>query len=92
MNNNSKKIVYLGIDVHKRTYSVTAISDKQVIKKATMPAVQEVLLSFIQKNFQNKYHHILSSLVSVSLVHENHKKYTFAGIQMFLSAIKESLS
>lgn len=53
MNNNSKKIVYLGIDVHKRTYSVTAISDKQVIKKATMPAVQEVLLSFIQKNFPN---------------------------------------
>lgn len=47
------KIVYLGIDVHKKTYSVTAISNNTVIKRASMPADFQILLSFIKKNFED---------------------------------------
>jgi transposase len=44
-------IVYLGIDVHKRTYSVTAVQGNTVLKRATMSAIPEVLVSFIRNFF-----------------------------------------
>ena len=53
MNNHSTQTVYLGIDVHKKTYSVTAIKDNTIIKKASMPAIPEILLSFISKHFSS---------------------------------------
>jgi transposase len=43
--------VYLGIDVHKRTYSVTAVIENTIAKKASMPADPQVLLSFILNHF-----------------------------------------
>ncbi len=45
------KTVYLGIDVHKKTYSVTAMSEKIVIKKATIEASPEGLVQFCKKYF-----------------------------------------
>lgn len=45
------KTVYLGIDVHKKTYAVTAICEKIVIKKATLPANPEGLVTFCRKYF-----------------------------------------
>lgn len=51
MNINTINNVFLGIDVHKRTYSVTAVSGNLIIKRATMPADKDVLLAFIQKHF-----------------------------------------
>ncbi len=51
MKDYTGKKVYLGIDVHKKTYSVTAICEKIVIKKATLQASPEGLVSFCNKYF-----------------------------------------
>lgn len=59
MSIDNTEVVYLGIDVHKKTYSVTAIKDKIAVKKATMPAIPETLLSFIHHHFPN--HKIISA-------------------------------
>lgn len=51
MSNFNIPVVFLGIDVHKRTYSVTAVANKTIIKRATMQADPQILLAFIQKHF-----------------------------------------
>ncbi len=48
---SSKSPIYLGIDVHKRTYSVTAVAQGNIIKTASMPADPQILLNFIRNNF-----------------------------------------
>lgn len=53
MYGNNTNTVFLGIDVHKRTYSVTAVSGNFVIKRASMPADKKTLLAFIRKYFPN---------------------------------------
>jgi len=45
------KVVYLGIDVHKKTYAVTAICEGQVVKKDTLKADGSFLLSYCKKYF-----------------------------------------
>lgn len=45
------KAIYLGIDVHKKTYSVTAVCEGQVVKKDTLKAEPSFLLSYCQKYF-----------------------------------------
>ena len=45
------KTVFLGIDVHKTTYAVTAICDGQVVKKDTLKASPTVLIAYCQKYF-----------------------------------------
>lgn len=47
------KTVFLGIDVHKKTYAVTAICDGQVVKKDTLPAEASVLINYCKKFFVN---------------------------------------
>ncbi len=49
---NGKK-VYLGIDVHKKTYAVTAICDGQVVKKDTLAADPSILVGYCKKYFPN---------------------------------------
>ncbi len=51
MINYTSKIVYLGIDVHKKTYAVTAICDGQVVKKDTLKADPNVLIAYCKKFF-----------------------------------------
>ena len=51
MKDYTGKKIYLGIDVHKTTYAVTAICEKIVIKKATLPASPEGLVAFCRKFF-----------------------------------------
>lgn len=51
MDLNTTNNVFLGIDVHKRTYSVTAVSENKIVKRASMPADKTVLLAFIHKHF-----------------------------------------
>jgi transposase len=53
MDFNTTNNVFLGIDVHKRTYSVTAVSENKIIKRASMPADKNVLLAFIRKHFSS---------------------------------------
>ena len=47
----SDKTVYLGIDVHKKTYAVTAICEGQVVKKDTLRAEAAFLVSYCKKHF-----------------------------------------
>jgi transposase len=51
MRNYTDKKVFLGIDVHKKHYSVTAICEGQVVKKDTIPAQPERLVGYFQKYF-----------------------------------------
>jgi len=45
------KEVYVGIDVHKKTFSVYCLCDGQLAKKATIPAVSAALLGMLGKYF-----------------------------------------
>jgi len=45
------KKVYMGIDVHKKTYAVVSICESEVIKKDTMPAEPAVLMAYIKNKF-----------------------------------------
>lgn len=49
--NYNEKTVFLGIDVHKATYAVTAICEGQVVKKCTLEATPLKLISFCRKFF-----------------------------------------
>ena len=45
------KIVYVGIDVHKKTYSCVSICDGNIVKRDSMPGKPEVVSSYLQKAF-----------------------------------------
>jgi transposase len=51
MKDYTGKKIYLGIDVHKATYAVTALCEKIVAKKATLQANPEGLVTFCKKFF-----------------------------------------
>jgi len=53
MNDYTGKIVFIGLDVHKKTYSIAAICDNELVKKATIKADYVTLLNFIKKYFPN---------------------------------------
>lgn len=52
MRDYTNKKVYLGIDVHKKTYSVAAMSDGIIVKRATLSANPDGLVIFCKKYFQ----------------------------------------
>ena len=52
MRDYTGKKIYLGIDVHKKTYSVAVMFEKVVVKKTTFPANPEGLVAFCKKYFQ----------------------------------------
>lgn len=45
------RTIFVGLDVHKKTYSVVVISDKIVVKRDTLPAIPEKLGDYLQKHF-----------------------------------------
>lgn len=49
--NYTNKTVYLGIDVHKKTYAIAAVCDGQVVKRDTIKAEPERLVSYCSKYF-----------------------------------------
>jgi transposase len=51
MRNYTNKTVYLGMDVHKKTYAVTAICEGQVVKKDTVKAEPAGLVAYCKKHF-----------------------------------------
>lgn len=51
MKDYNQKTVYLGIDVHKKTYSLTAISEGQIVKKDTIPAKPSNIVNYCEKFF-----------------------------------------
>ncbi len=52
MRDYTNKTIYLGMDVHKKTYAVTAICDGQVVKKDTLKADPAVLVAYCKKYFE----------------------------------------
>lgn len=51
MRDYTNKTVYLGMDVHKKTYAVTAICEGQVMKKDTLKADPAILVAYCKKYF-----------------------------------------
>lgn len=51
MRDYTGKSVFIGIDVHKKTYSITAILDKVVVKRDTMAACPSKLTAYCVKFF-----------------------------------------
>lgn len=51
MNNYTGKIINIGLDVHKKTYSVVAICENVIVKKATIAADNIILINFLTKYF-----------------------------------------
>ena len=47
----SGKTIYVGIDVHKKTYAVTVICDNEVVKRDTLKANPSVLITYLKKRF-----------------------------------------
>lgn len=47
----TEKVVFVGIDVHKKTYSCVSICEGLVVKRDTMPAKPEVLLRYLKNTF-----------------------------------------
>jgi len=45
------KVIFIGIDVHKKTFSCVSICDALVIKRDTMPASPEIFLNYCRNNF-----------------------------------------
>lgn len=45
------KKVYIGMDVHKRTYSVTAICEGEIVKRDTMRADPESVIRYLHRHF-----------------------------------------
>ena len=45
------KRVFIGIDVHKKSYTIAAICEGEVVKKATLPGERKRLLEYLSKHF-----------------------------------------
>src|SRR3990170_2065727 len=46
------KEVYVGMDVHKKTYSVTVICEENIVKRDTMRANPEVVVRYLLNHFE----------------------------------------
>lgn len=53
MKDYTGKTLFVGIDVHKKTYAVTVICDKVVIKRDTLKANPLILITYLQKRFSS---------------------------------------
>ena len=53
MKDYTEKTVFIGIDVHKKTYSVTCICNKEVVKRDTLKASPTGLVEYLNKYFAN---------------------------------------
>ena len=51
MKDYTGKTVFVGMDVHKKTYSVTAICDGVVVKRDTLKADPDCLIIYLKKRF-----------------------------------------
>lgn len=49
--NYAEEIVYMGIDVHKKTYCCVSICEGEIVKRDTLSANPEGLLNYMNKFF-----------------------------------------
>lgn len=52
MRDYNGKVVYVGIDVHKKTYSCVTTCNGEVVKRDTMPGKPAVVVSYLKKAFK----------------------------------------
>jgi transposase len=52
MKQYTSKTVFVGVDVHKNSYSVTAVCERQIVKKDRLPADPKMLTNYCQNKFQ----------------------------------------
>jgi len=53
MRDYTEKTVFVGIDVHKKTYAVTCICEDAVVKSGTLKATPQGLVDYLRKYFVN---------------------------------------
>jgi transposase len=53
MKDYTGKTIFVGMDVHKKTYSVTAICDGVIVKRDTLKAEPQALISYLKKRFSS---------------------------------------
>jgi len=51
MRDYTDKTIFVGIDVHKKTYAITCICDNEIVKRATLKATPDVLVTYLDKFF-----------------------------------------
>jgi transposase len=51
MKDYTGKTIFVGMDVHKKTYSVTAICDGVIVKRDTLKADPDALIAYLKKRF-----------------------------------------
>jgi len=51
--NCTGKVIYVGIDVHKKTYSCVSICEGEIVRRDTMPARPEILLNYLKNSFSD---------------------------------------
>lgn len=49
--------IFIGIDVHKKTYSITCITEGQVVKRDRLNALPKLLIAYCQKFFPDRQIH-----------------------------------
>lgn len=59
MNKHSytKKHLYVGIDVHKKHYSITVVCDGEIVKRDTLTAEPKILIKYLKSKFQDAIIH-----------------------------------
>lgn len=53
MHDYTGKTVFIGLDVHKKTYAITAICEKTIVKRDTIKANEQILIEYLSKYFPN---------------------------------------
>lgn len=51
MKDYTGKTIFVGMDVHKKTYSVTAVCDGAIVKRDTLKAEPQSLIAYLKKQF-----------------------------------------
>lgn len=51
MKDYTGKTVFVGIDVHKKTYAITAVCDGAVVKRESLKADPQLLIAYLKKRF-----------------------------------------
>ena len=88
----SDKYIYIGIDVHKKTYSVVAVADREVIKNWTTAASPEGLREQLLKYFTGaKIHTAYEAGFSGFALHRELVKYGINNIVVHAAGIETAL-
>ena len=74
----AKKEVFIGIDVHRKSYTTCIICEKEVVFKGAMPASVEDLISLIKKRYEGAEVHTAYEAGFCGF--EIHRKLEAAGI------------